>query len=147
MARGELMKKLLGSYGRDEEFRAVAEQIILEEEKKNNKILARSLRRLLESSAEKAASTPKGLAPLLPFPDAAADFVERIEPSHTHKDIVLSQENTRVFVSLVKEYRHTQKGTINPLQASILRAARLRQNPLCRDLCIGVRIASVCGKD
>jgi hypothetical protein len=25
MARGELMKKLLASYGRDEEFRAVAE--------------------------------------------------------------------------------------------------------------------------
>jgi hypothetical protein len=32
MARGELMKKLLASYGRDDEFRAVAEQIIVEEE-------------------------------------------------------------------------------------------------------------------
>lgn len=41
MARGELMKKLLASYGRDEEFRAVAEQIILEEEQKNNRVLAR----------------------------------------------------------------------------------------------------------
>ena len=30
MARGELMKKLLASYGRDDEFRAVAEQIIAE---------------------------------------------------------------------------------------------------------------------
>ena len=37
MARGELMKKLLASYGRDEEFRAIAEQIITEEEKKNNR--------------------------------------------------------------------------------------------------------------
>ena len=34
MARGELTKKLLSSYGRDEEFRVVAEQIIAEEEKK-----------------------------------------------------------------------------------------------------------------
>jgi len=31
MARGELMKKLLASYGRDEEFRAIAEQIIVED--------------------------------------------------------------------------------------------------------------------
>ena len=49
MARGELMKKLLASYGRDDEFRAVAEQIIDEEEKKNNRVLARSLRKTLEA--------------------------------------------------------------------------------------------------
>ena len=36
MARGELMKKLLLNYGREDEFRAVVEQIISEEEKKNN---------------------------------------------------------------------------------------------------------------
>jgi hypothetical protein len=30
MARGELMKKLLSSYGRDDDFRAVVEQIIAE---------------------------------------------------------------------------------------------------------------------
>lgn len=33
MARGELMKKLLASYGNDDEFRSVAERIINEEEK------------------------------------------------------------------------------------------------------------------
>ena len=49
MARGELMKRLLASYGRDDEFRAVAEQIIDEEEKKNNRVLARSLRKTLET--------------------------------------------------------------------------------------------------
>ena len=38
MARGELMKKLLASYGNDDEFRSVAERIINEEEKKNNKV-------------------------------------------------------------------------------------------------------------
>jgi hypothetical protein len=38
MARDELMKKLLASYGRDNEFRAVAEQII-DEQEKNNKVL------------------------------------------------------------------------------------------------------------
>lgn len=106
MARGELMKKLLASYGRDDEFRAVAEQIIVEEEHKNNKVLARSLRKTLEG-----APVPKGprpmrpLAPLIPFPEAAKDFVERVEPTHTTRDIVLSAANTRVFIGLLKEFR------------------------------------------
>ncbi|MFN6985587.1 MAG: ATP-binding protein, partial [Rhizobium oryzihabitans] len=88
MARGELMKKLFASRERDEEFRAVAEQIIDEEEKKNNRVLARSLRRSLETSAARPAR-PKALAPLIPFPEAAGDFIERIEPSHNRQDIIL----------------------------------------------------------
>ena len=69
MARGELMKKLLASYGRDDEFRAVAEQIIDEEEKKNNRVLARSLRKTLEGSP-RPADRAKG-------PGAAASFPGR----------------------------------------------------------------------
>ena len=104
MARGELMMKLLASYGRDDEFRAVAEQIIDEEEKKNNRVLAKSLRRTLEAGPSKP-SSPKALAPLLPFPDAASDFVERLEPRHNKNDIVLSATNVRVLFGLVKEFR------------------------------------------
>jgi SpoVK/Ycf46/Vps4 family AAA+-type ATPase len=104
MARGELMKKLLASYGRDDEFRAVAEQIILEEEQKNNRVLARSLRKTLDNAASRPAA-PKALAPLIPFPDAASDFVERIEPEHTKTDIVLSDANVRVFLGLMREFR------------------------------------------
>src|SRR5262245_2729564 len=92
MARGDLIKKLFASYGRDSDFRAVAELIVAEEEKKGNTVLARALRKQLEAAAsrqnERASQLgprppgemPKGLAPLIPFPDAAADFVERIEP-------------------------------------------------------------------
>jgi SpoVK/Ycf46/Vps4 family AAA+-type ATPase len=104
MARGELMKKLLASYGRDEEFRAVAEQIITEEEKKNNRVLARSLRKTLEAGPSRPTS-PKALAPLIPFPEAAADFIERVEPIHSRNDIVLSATNVRVLLGLIKEYR------------------------------------------
>ena len=82
MARGELMKKLLASYGRDEEFRAVAEQIIGEEEKKNNRVLARSLRKSLEAGPSPR-SKPRGLAPLIPFPESAGDFIELVERAHT----------------------------------------------------------------
>jgi SpoVK/Ycf46/Vps4 family AAA+-type ATPase len=107
MARGELMKKLLASYGRDDEFRAIAEQIILEEEKKNNRVLARSLRKTLNSSTAKITDPPRVMAPLIQFPDAAGDFVERIEPDRTKKDIVLSSENIRVFVGLLREFRRS----------------------------------------
>lgn len=104
MARGELMKKLLASYGRDEEFRAVAEQIIDEEEKKNNRVLAKSLRRTLEATPSQSAQ-PKALAPLIPFPEAASDFVERVEPRHSKTDIILSAANVRVLLGLIKEFR------------------------------------------
>jgi SpoVK/Ycf46/Vps4 family AAA+-type ATPase len=103
MARGELMKKLLASYGRDDEFRAVAEQIINEEEKKNNTVLARSLRKTLDNPTRPA--RPKVLAPLIPFPEAAGDFIELVEPSHTKQDIILSNENLRVFTGLLTEFR------------------------------------------
>lgn len=104
MARGELMKKLLASYGRDEEFRAIAEQIIVEEEKKNNRLLAKTLRRTLEATPPKP-SRPKALAPLIPFSEAALDFVERVEPVHTKSGIVLSKANIRVFLGLLEEFR------------------------------------------
>lgn len=105
MARGELMKKLLASYGRDEEFRAVAEQIISEEEKKNNLALARTLRRTLETRDFATKPSGKTLAPLIPFPDAANDFIDRVEPSHDKGDIVLSAANVRVLLELMKEFR------------------------------------------
>ena len=89
---------------RDEEFRAIAEQIIVEEEKKNNRLLAKTLRRTLEATPPKP-SRPKALAPLIPFPEAALDFVERVEPVHTKSDIVLSKANIRVFLGLLEEFR------------------------------------------
>ena len=105
MARGDLMRKLLASYGRDEEFRAVAEQIIREEEKKNNRVLANSLRKTLEATPSGGSAAPKALAPLIPFPEAAADYVERLEPSRTKNDIILSPTNEQIISSLVKEFR------------------------------------------
>jgi len=104
MARGELMKRLLASYGRDDEFRSVAEQIIQEEEKKNNRVLARSLRRTLEN-AQSVNPAARSLAPLLPFPDGASEFVERKEPTRSLRDMALTADNQRVIHSLVREYR------------------------------------------
>lgn len=108
MARGELMKKLIASYGRDDEFRAVAEQIILEEEQKNNKVLAQSLRRSLES-APHAFAAPRQLAPLIPFPDAANDFIERVDDGRFYRDVTLSASNERVLQGLRSEFQHAEE--------------------------------------
>jgi SpoVK/Ycf46/Vps4 family AAA+-type ATPase len=119
MARAELMKKLLASYGRDEEFRAVAERIIDEEEQKKNRVLARALRRTLDNAVSNSPSAahasksadeprldvPRSLAPLLTFPDPANEYVERKEPTHALPDIALTQENRAVIDSLVREFR------------------------------------------
>jgi SpoVK/Ycf46/Vps4 family AAA+-type ATPase len=107
MARGELLKKLLASYGHEDEFRAVVEQIISEEEKKNNRVLARSLRKTLEN----VASRPRGssLSRLVPFPDEATDFIQRVEPKRGPQDIMLSRENTELFLGLIREFRQADR--------------------------------------
>lgn len=111
MARGELMKKLLASYGRDDEFRAVAERIIDEEEQKKNRVLARALRRTLDNAVsvskteEPRPDVPRSLAPLLPFPDPASEYVERKEPTHALSDIALTEDNREVIRALVREFR------------------------------------------
>lgn len=107
MARGELMKKLLLSYGRDDEFHAIVEQIIADEEKKNNKVLARSLRKTLESLGSRP--QPGSLSRLVPFPDEAKDFIQRIEPRHGPRDIVLSRDNVELFVGLIQEFRQADR--------------------------------------
>jgi hypothetical protein len=108
MARGELMKRLLASYGREDEFRSVAEEIIREEEQKDNRVLARSLRRTLESTRSGAPAT-RSLAPLLPFPDGASEFVERLEPRRSLRDLALTKENQQVIHSLVREFRRADE--------------------------------------
>lgn len=107
VARGELMKRLLASYGQEDEFRAVAEQIISEEELKKNRILAKTLRKTLDTLGQN--NHVKGLAPLLPFPDEASEFIQRIEPCHSAQDILLESENIRAFTGLLREYRKSEK--------------------------------------
>lgn len=108
MARGELIKRMLASYGHEEEFRAVVEQIISEEEKKNNRVLARSLRKTLENIGA-TAQPASGLSRLIPFPDEANDFIQRVEPTHSSQDILLSAENTELFLGLMREFRQSDR--------------------------------------
>lgn len=114
MARGELMKKLLLNYGREDEFRAVVEQIIAEEEKKNNKVLARGLRNALESIA--SSQQPREMSRLVPFPDDAKEFIQRIEPRFSPEDIQLTTENVGLFAGLIDEFKRSELIKRNGLQ-------------------------------
>ena len=49
--------------------------------------------------------SPRSLAPLLPFPDAASEYVERKEPTHTLSDIALTEANREVIRALALEFR------------------------------------------
>ena len=55
MARGELLRNLFGSYARhdDYDFRAVALQIIAEEQQRHNHALAKELLNMLENPMPK----------------------------------------------------------------------------------------------
>lgn len=108
MARGELMKKLITSYGRDDRFRTVVEQIIDEEERKGNRVLAGSLRKSLDRLGEGAPRTAP-TTKLLPFPDEARDFIQRVEPQRTPAELHLSQENTELFAGIIREFRQADR--------------------------------------
>jgi SpoVK/Ycf46/Vps4 family AAA+-type ATPase len=108
MARGELVKKLIASYGHDEAFRAIVEQIISEEERKNNHVLARSLRKTLDNIGSTTRQA-RGLSRLPAFPDEVNDFILRVKPARGSQDILLSPENTELFLGLVREFRQADR--------------------------------------
>ncbi len=109
MARGELMKKLLASYGRDDEFRAVAEQIIDEEEKKNNRVLARSSAQDSRDRPEPAELGRRRLRPCFRSPKQPPTSSSGLSHATARNDIVLGATNVRVLLGLVKEFRRADE--------------------------------------
>lgn len=104
MVRGELINKLLASYGHDDEFKAIAEQIIEEENQKNNKVLAKSLRKALMAMNYKPSVKP--LNTFLPVPHKANEFLELIPFDYQNgKDLILDGRNKAILAFIHKEFR------------------------------------------
>ncbi|MBN1255047.1 MAG: ATP-binding protein [Deltaproteobacteria bacterium] len=112
MARGELLRKLFQSYNRsnDKDFRAVALEIIAEEQKKKNYQLAKDLLNLLENS-----STPNL------FPRVSNNFgtlpkdrerqtllIDVRQPDRQFTDIILSAENKKIIQRTLDEFRRAE---------------------------------------
>jgi SpoVK/Ycf46/Vps4 family AAA+-type ATPase len=109
MARGELLKKLFISHSRgdDTAFRDVALQIIDQEEKKNNRLLASALRRSL-AARPPAINTQRRLEVVPYEKDKQLPLVEEVEPARRAADIVLSRENQQLLLTVLEEFRRNE---------------------------------------
>lgn len=118
MPRGEQLKKLFHFYaqGDDRAFLEVADQIIRDEEQKNNRVLAGALRRTLSPRSRSSLSTPKqsseeGSATrrlnVVPLErEKQLPLVETIELERRASDLILDRKNQYLFVSLLNEFRN-----------------------------------------
>jgi SpoVK/Ycf46/Vps4 family AAA+-type ATPase len=119
MPRGELLKKLFHSYsqGDSQSFHEVADEIIRDEESKNNRVLANALRRNLAftqrphglpnrtgenaSNAHKLAIIPIEREKQLPL-------VDTIHPERRASDLILNRNNQLLLLSLLDEFRQRE---------------------------------------
>lgn len=123
MARGELLRKLFLSHqrGHDEEFHAIALQVIAEEEKKRNHRLARDLMSIIEDGAPSvpdyhflpydAMSTPKDR-------ERQTSLVDVREPLRRIEDILLRSDNRSVLERVLQEYRKSELLKVHGLTPS-----------------------------
>ena len=82
MAKAEHIKKLIASFGRNQEFRAAAMRIIDEADRQGKKPLATSLRKILDANVRpdyRTGSQP-GLTSLANQVDPATDLVDDSHP-------------------------------------------------------------------
>jgi SpoVK/Ycf46/Vps4 family AAA+-type ATPase len=123
MARGELLRKLFLSHqrGHDDEFRAIALQVIAEEEKKRNHHLAKDLMRILENGTSTVPNNR--LSPQIavaPPKDRERQtlLVDVREPERRMKDIILKEENSAVVDRVLQEYRKSELLRVHGLKPS-----------------------------
>ena len=113
MARGDLLKKLFQSQPMTGEARATALQIIMEEEAKKNFILAKSLRKALDTAADTMRPGTRSPAPTISLQALSADrekrsqLVEFFWPKKNRHEIVLSRENADLLSETIQEFRQS----------------------------------------
>ena len=119
MPRGELLKKLFHSYsqGDSQSFRDVADEIIRDEESKNNRVLANALRRNLaigqrspglpNRSSENASNAHK-LAVIPIERNKQLPLVDTIHPERRASDLILNRNNQLLLLSLLDEFRQRE---------------------------------------
>ncbi len=112
MARGELIRKLFLSHNRgsEEEFRAIALEIVAEEQKKNNHQLAKDLLRILENSAtyNLFPKSAKELGGLPKDRERQTLLVDVRHPDRCLADIILKTEDKEVILRIIDEYRKSE---------------------------------------
>jgi SpoVK/Ycf46/Vps4 family AAA+-type ATPase len=112
MARGELLRKLFQSHnrGNEEDFRAVALEIIAEEQKKSNNQLARDLLRILDNSGHPNLfpKTANNLGVLPKDRERQTLLVDVRHPDRHFFDIILKPDSKKVIQRIVDEYGRSE---------------------------------------
>jgi SpoVK/Ycf46/Vps4 family AAA+-type ATPase len=111
MARGELLRKLFLSHkrGAEDEFRAVALEIISEEQNKKNRQLARDLMRILDNSVSmNSVSSFREGNGLPKDKEKQALLVEVEDPNVTFNDVILRPQTRAALDRIIAEYRHIE---------------------------------------
>src|ERR1039458_8168432 len=109
MARADLLKKLFAGYQRrdDQAFRQAAEELIVEERKKQHSILANELERIVRDGyTEKG--TLRRLAPMEPGPmdsERRMAFLEVRQPQRYMDDLVLEPVIRSAVERIMREFR------------------------------------------
>jgi len=112
MARGELLRKLLLSHmrGNNEEFRAVALEIVAEEQQKKNNQLAKDLLRILENGGQNSLfqkiSNSTGSLPK--DRERQTLLVDVRHPDRTFSDILLKKASRALLDRILEEYRKSE---------------------------------------
>ena len=117
MAKADQLKRLIASYGRPDEFRAIATKIIEDEHRKGHIPLAAALRRTLDAHVRSGVETLTAPRPSAPgslinaesLTDPAIELVDILEPKRGLADIVLSQEAKAAFDRLLEEQRRADE--------------------------------------
>ena len=112
MSRGDLLKKLFQSYLRknDEAFQSVALEIIAEEQKKNNTLLAEELQKILANHISNSVTVePKyDLAALPKDKERQALLVEVRKTEHYLPDIILSKDNGELVKEIIEDFQRAE---------------------------------------
>jgi len=112
MARGELLRQLFLMHTRGDEdgFRAIALEIVGEEQKKANSQLAKDLLRILENGARSPswARGPNGIGSLPKDKERQTLLVDVRHPDRSFSDILLKEETKAALQSVMEEYRKSE---------------------------------------
>lgn len=112
MTRGELLRRLFAARSNKAEFEKYAEALIAQEEQKNNRAFAGTLRKALAAD-QKTESLPRPssgnhsqtLSALPRERDKGVSLTELTTTNKSARDIVLSEHNVGIFDRVIREYR------------------------------------------
>ena len=111
MAKADHIKRLVASFGRNQEFRAAALRIIDEAANQGKKPFADSLRKILDATVrpDYQASSQPGLTTLASQIDPTTDLIDEIPISRGLGDIILNPDTRLLIDGIIEERRRGEE--------------------------------------